>query len=173
MSQPLPSVSDLALAAIPNAVYWARCHTVDVLQRWHFPAEGTEVARLLVSELATNAIQHAHPEGPQEAVRPAPDTILLRLWPTPTGVVLQVGDNDPRPPTPQAPSDSALGGRGLLLTATMATRWGFHLRRPHPGKFVWAEVAARPATSLREASDGRRNATPLLLGQVLTSLREL
>ncbi|WP_329383195.1 ATP-binding protein [Streptomyces sp. NBC_01351] len=173
MSQPLPLVSDLALAAIPNAVFWARCHTVDVLQHWHFPAEGTEVARLLVSELATNAIQHARPLGPPGATRPAPDTILLRLWPTPTGVVLQVGDNDPRPPTPQSPSDSALGGRGLLLTATMATRWGYHPRRPHPGKFVWAEVPARPTTALSEPSDARRDTTPLLLGQVLTALREL
>lgn len=172
MSQPLPPVRDLALAAIPSAVFWARCHTVDVLQRWHFPAEGTEVARLLVSELATNAIQHARPLGPPDAARPAPETILLRLWPTPTGVLLQVGDNDPRPPTPQSPGDGALGGRGLLLTATMATRWGYHPRRPHPGKFVWAEVPAWP-NAVSEPCDGRRDTTPLLLGQVLTALREL
>ena len=36
---PLP-VSELTLAAIPNAVSWARRHTVDVLQRWRFPDEG-------------------------------------------------------------------------------------------------------------------------------------
>lgn len=173
MSQPLPPVRDLALAAIPNAVFWARCHTVDVLQRWRFPTEGTEVARLLVSELTTNAIKHTRPLGPPDAARPAPDVILLRLRPTPTRVLLQVGDNDPRPPAPQSPSDSALGGRGLLLTATMATRWGYHLRRPHPGKFVWAEVPARPATALSEPTDVRRDTTPLLLGQVLTALREL
>lgn len=172
MSQPLPPISDLALAAIPSAVYWARCHTVDVLQRWHFPTEGIEVARLLVSELATNAIQHARPLGSPDAARPAPDTILLRLWSTPTGVILQVGDNDPRP-APQSPSDSALGGRGLLLTATMAIRWGYHPRRPHPGKFVWAEVPALPAAALSEPSGSRRDTTPLLLGQVLAGLREL
>ncbi|MFE2271089.1 ATP-binding protein [Streptomyces lavendulae] len=173
MSQPLTPVSDLALAATPNAAYWARCHTVDVLRRWAFPTEGTEVARLLVSELTTNAIEHARPLGPPEAAQPAPDVILLRLWPTPTGVVLQVGDNDPRPPTPQSPSDSALGGRGLLLTATMATRWGYHPRRPHPGKFVWAEVPARPSATFRKPADGQRESNPLLLGQVLTALREL
>ncbi|MFD7781584.1 ATP-binding protein [Streptomyces nojiriensis] len=173
MSQPVPLVSDLSLAAIPSAAFWARCHTVDVLRRWDFPAEGTEVARLLVSELTTNAIEHARPLGPPEATQPAPDVIHLRLWPTPTGVVLQVGDNDPRPPTPQSPSDSALGGRGLLLTATMATRWGYHPRRPHPGKFVWAEVSARPPATISEAPDGQSQTTPLLLGQVLTSLRDL
>lgn len=173
MSQPLPPVSDLALAAIPNAVFWARCHTVDVLQRWGFPAEGTEVARLLVSELTTNAIEHARPLGSSDAARPAPGMILLRLWPTPTGIVLQVGDNDPRPPTPQSPSDSALGGRGLILTAAMATRWGYHPRRPHPGKFVWAEVPARPSATFRNPSADQCESTPLLLGQVLTALREL
>lgn len=173
MSQPLTPVSDLALAAIPNAAYWARCHTVDVLRRWHFPDEGIEVARLLVSELTTNAIEHARPLGPPDAARPAPDTILLRLWPTATGVILQVGDNDPRPPMPQSPSEGALGGRGLLLTATMATRWGYHPRRPHPGKFVWAEVPARPTATLGEPSGSRPHTTPLLLGQVLTALREL
>ncbi|MFB0631177.1 ATP-binding protein [Streptomyces sp. AB3(2024)] len=172
MSQPLPLVSDLSLAAIPSAAYWARCHTVDVLRRWDFPAEGTEVARLLVSELTTNAIEHARPLVQPGAAPSAPDTILLRLWPTPTGVVLQVSDNDPRPPTPQSPSDSDLGGRGLLLTATMATRWGYHPRRPHPGKFVWAEVPARPSYGVSESSDGRHT-TPLLLGQVLTALRDL
>ncbi|MFF2787498.1 ATP-binding protein [Streptomyces sp. NPDC058049] len=173
MSQPVPLVSDLSLAAIPSAAFWARCHTVDVLRRWGFPAEGTEVARLLVSELTTNAIEHARPPGPRDAARPAPDVILLKLWRTSTGVVLQVGDNDPRPPTPQSPSDSALGGRGLLLTAIMATRWGYHPRRPHPGKFVWAEVPARPTTPPTERSNGQHDAAPLLLGQVLTALREL
>ncbi|MGW2479666.1 ATP-binding protein [Streptomyces sp. NPDC001571] len=124
MSQPVPLVSDLSLAAIPSAAFWARCHTVDVLRRWDFPAEGTKVARLLVSELTTNAIEHARPPEPPDAARPAPDVILLRLWPTSTGVVLQVGDNDPCPPTPQSPNDSAMVGRGLLLTAAMAVRWG-------------------------------------------------
>ncbi|MFD7094199.1 ATP-binding protein [Streptomyces xanthophaeus] len=173
MSQPVPLVSDLSLAAIPSAAFWARCHTVDVLRRWDFPAEGTEVARLLVSELATNAIEHARPLGSPEAAQPAPDVIHVRLWSTPTGVVLLVGDNDPRPPTPQSPSDSALGGRGLLLTATMATCWGYHPRSPHPGKFVWAEVPARPSATLSKPSYGQRESTPLLLGQVLTALRDL
>jgi len=61
MNQVPPPASELTLAATPNAVAWARRHTVEVLQRWRFPAEGIEVARLLVSELATNAIQHARP----------------------------------------------------------------------------------------------------------------
>lgn len=63
MNQVRPPASELALAATPNAVAWARRHTVDILQRWRFPAEGIDVARLLVAELATNAIQPARPPG--------------------------------------------------------------------------------------------------------------
>ncbi|MGW7098390.1 ATP-binding protein [Streptomyces sp. NPDC054838] len=174
MSQPLPPpVSDLTLAATPNAVAWARRHTVDVLRSWRFPAEGTEVARLLVSELATNAIRHTRRP---DTVGPDPaglGTILLRLWPAHAGIVLLVGDNDPHPPTPRTPSDSATGGRGLLLTSAMASRWGYYPRHPHPGKFVWAEIPARPREALGDQCSGRQETTPLLLGQVLTALREL
>lgn len=173
MSQPLPAVSDLMLAATPNAVAWPRRHTVDVLRSWRFPAEGTEVARLLVSELATNAIRHARSPGTAAPDSAVPGTILLRLWPANAGVVLLVGDSDPRPPMPRAPSDSATGGRGLLLTSAMASRWGYYSRHPHPGKFVWAEIPARPVGALGEQRNGQEETNPLLLGQVLTALREL
>ncbi|MFD9468058.1 ATP-binding protein [Streptomyces goshikiensis] len=160
-------------AQVSNAVAWARRHTVDVLRSWRFPAEGTEVARLLISELATNAIRHARPPGTAATEPAVPGTILLRLWPTSAGVVLLVGDNDPHLPTPRTPSDSATGGRGLLLTAAMASRWGYYSRHPHPGKFVWAEIPARPEGTLSDQLTARQETTPLLLGQVLTALREL
>ncbi|WP_327334123.1 hypothetical protein [Streptomyces anulatus] len=56
MNQIPQSISELTLAPTTNA--WARRHNVDTLQRRRFPAESIEIARLLVSELATNAIQH-------------------------------------------------------------------------------------------------------------------
>ncbi|MEU9026458.1 ATP-binding protein [Streptomyces sp. NPDC048383] len=173
MSQTLPPVSDLMLAATPNAVAWARRHTVDILRTWSFPTEGTEVARLLVSELATNAIRHARPPGTAATDPAVPGTILLRMWPTNGGIVLLVGDNDPQLPVPRRPSNSATGGRGLLLTAAMASRWGYYSRHPHPGKFVWAEIPARPEEALGDQRRGQQETTPLLLGQVLTALREL
>ncbi|MEU0061747.1 hypothetical protein ABZ085_00105 [Streptomyces albidoflavus] len=40
MNQVPLSTSELTLAATPNAVAWARRHTVDILQRWRFPDEG-------------------------------------------------------------------------------------------------------------------------------------
>ncbi|MFI8367598.1 ATP-binding protein [Streptomyces sp. NPDC085466] len=175
MNQVPPSISELTLAATPNAVAWARRHTVDILQRWRFPDEGIEVARLLVSELATNAIQHARPARTSEAAAHSVGigTIVLMLWPTDGGIILAVSDSDPRPPAPRASDASVTGGRGLVLIQTMANGWGYSPTQPHPGKIVWAEVPARPSSALGEPGFGGRQAAPMLIGRVLTGLREL
>ncbi|MGW3556416.1 ATP-binding protein [Streptomyces sp. NPDC000963] len=176
MNQVPPSISELTLAATPNAVAWARRHTVDILQRWRFPDEGIEVARLLVSELATNAIQHARPavsSATTSAESAGPGTIVLRLWPTDSGVLISVSDHDPRPPTPRAGDSSATGGRGLVLTEAMANRWGYYPTQLHPGKIVWAEVPTRPRATLSEPGASGPEITPLMMGQVLTALRDL
>ncbi|AYN40148.1 ATP-binding protein [Streptomyces dangxiongensis] len=177
MNQVPPSISELTLAATPNAVAWARRHTVDVLQRWRFPAEGIEVARLLVSELATNAILHARraeSSGSSGTGSAGPGVITLRLWPTEHGVVLLVGDADPRPPVLRAGGLGATGGRGLLLTQTMASCWGYYHPGHHPGKIVWAHVPTRPNASLNEPGGASGQlAPPLLIGRILTGLREL
>lgn len=167
---PLP-VSELTLAATPNAVSWARRHTVDILQRWHFPNEGIEVARLIVSELATNAIQHAQPTNTSESTDLG--TIMLMLWPTDYGFILAISDPDPRPPAPRPHDASASGGRGLILIQSMASRWGYSPTQPNPGKIVWAEVPARPSSALAEPGFDGRQAAPMLIGRVLTGLREL
>ncbi|MET8829076.1 ATP-binding protein [Streptomyces sp. NPDC004610] len=175
MNQVPPSISELTLAATPNAVAWARRHTVDILQRWRFPDEGIEVARLLVSELATNAIRHARPTKTSEAAAHSVSigTIVLTLWPIDSGIILAVSDPDPRPPAPRASDASATGGRGLVLIQTMANRWGCSPTQPHPGKVVWAEIPARPSSALRTPGVGGQQAAPILIGRVLTCLREL
>ncbi|MEU2024263.1 ATP-binding protein [Streptomyces sp. NPDC016469] len=174
MNQVPPPISELTLAATPNAVGWARRRTVDILQRWRFPDEGIEVARLLVSELATNAIQHARPAKTTEAAAHSVGigTIVLMLWPTDGGIILAVSDPDPRPPAPRASDASATGGRGLVLIQTMASRWGYSPTQP-PGKTVWAEVPARPSDALGEPGCGGRYGAPMLIGRVPTALREL
>ncbi|WP_324783087.1 ATP-binding protein [Streptomyces sp. H51] len=171
MNQVPPPVSELTLAATPNAVAWARRHTVDILQRWHFPNEGIEVARLLVSELATNAITHAQPTDTSESTDLG--TIRLMLWPIDYGVILAISDPDPRPPAPRPHDASAGGGRGLVLIQAMASRWGYSPTQPYPGKVVWAEVPARPRSTLAEPGSGGQQAAPMLIGRVLTGLREL
>jgi anti-sigma regulatory factor (Ser/Thr protein kinase) len=147
MNQVPPPASELTLAATPNAVAWARRHTVDILQHWRFPVEGIEVARFLVSELATNAIQHARPPASTTTLyagNAAIGTIVLKLWPTVRGALVAVTHRDPRPPTPRASDRHATGGRGLLLPQTMANRWGYYPEPSPPGRTVWAEVPRTP-----------------------------
>lgn len=79
------------------------------------------------------------------------------------------------PPTPRASDGHATGGRGLLLTQTMADRWGYFLEPSPSGKTVWAEVPAQPKKGIASPSAdlGGPKTTPLVMGQVLTALREL
>ncbi|GAA3014901.1 hypothetical protein JCM13580A_36250 [Streptomyces drozdowiczii] len=126
-----------------------------------------------MSELVTNAIQHARPVVPFDTASIAsagPGTIVLRLWPTDRGIVLSVSDRDPRPPTPRAGDDSATGGRGLLLTEAMANRWGYCPTQLHKGKIVWAEVPSRTSVVPSQPGSGSQENTPLLIGRVLMGL---
>ncbi|MEU0061748.1 ATP-binding protein [Streptomyces albidoflavus] len=120
-------------------------------------------------------MQHARPTKTSEVAAHSVGigTIVLTLWPTDGGVILAVSDPDPRLPAPRAHDTSATGGRGLALIQTMATRWGCSPTEPHPGKIVWAEVPARPSSALGEQGFGDRQAAPMLIGRVLTGLREL
>ncbi|MGY5134479.1 ATP-binding protein [Streptomyces nigrescens] len=58
MSQAPPPRDRLLLAGTPNAVRLARLHTTDVLSHWGVHPDSIETIRLLVSELATNAVRH-------------------------------------------------------------------------------------------------------------------
>jgi anti-sigma regulatory factor (Ser/Thr protein kinase) len=94
------------------------------------PCQDQDLAVLLVSELATNAIIHVG--------RPFKVAVDLsspaRIW---------VGVDDPSPlQSEPGPIDiTATGGRGLFLVAAMADRWGIE---PTPaGKRAWFELLSR------------------------------
>jgi hypothetical protein len=60
-------------------------------------------------------------------------------------ILIEVTDADPRPPRLRRTDPAKPGGRGMLLIAAAARRWG---TRPaawagHKGKVVWAELARR------------------------------
>jgi len=84
-------------------------------------------ARLVVSELASNAVQHAH----------TPFAVEVCCDP---GVVISVEDASPAPPELRDQSPNALRGRGLFLVDKMCERWGFE--RTDKGKRVWGRLSA-------------------------------
>ncbi|MEU9279234.1 ATP-binding protein [Streptomyces sp. NPDC048341] len=106
-----------------------------VLGGWGVGQDVLESAELILSELVTNALRVPVPSGRQVGVRivRASADGLLRL---------EVSDAGPGTPEVRAPGEEATGGRGLLLVAATAHRWGVEKRAGGIGKTVWAELKA-------------------------------
>lgn len=94
-----------------------------------------DVAVLLVSELATNALLHAR--TPMEvALRSDGDAIRI-----------EVSDANPALPRPRRYAPTATTGRGLALVVANAHRWGVE---PHlAGKSVWFTLPTSPDPASR------------------------
>jgi len=92
--------------------------------------EALDRVTLCVSELVTNALDHAAP--PYE----------LRVGQTPDRLRVEVADaSTGRPTLESIPSPSTSSrGRGMLIVSQAATTWGVILGRH--GKTVWAEIAS-------------------------------
>ncbi|MEU6380138.1 ATP-binding protein [Streptomyces sp. NPDC046909] len=91
---------------------------------------------LCVSELATNALLHGAPPGRGFLLRVRYDGDVLRV---------EVHDSGGGEPCVSEQGDEE-GGRGLLLVAALADKWGVGQR--DPGKVVWCEFV-RPAGGAR------------------------
>ncbi|MER5309085.1 ATP-binding protein [Streptomyces sp. NPDC002773] len=108
-----------------RSVPLARDFTRKVLAAWDLDARADDVL-LCVSELATNALLHGVPPGRGYA---------LHLCRTAGGLRVEVHDSGDGVPALREPADES--GRGLLLVAALADRWGVGER--NPGKLVWCE----------------------------------
>ena len=108
----------------------ARARTVRQLAAWGLE-ELSFITELLVSELVTNAIRHAQPP------------IQLRL--IMDGVLsCEVSDGSSTAPHLRRADRYDEGGRGLMLVAQLAERWG--TRHTRSGKTIWAQQPLpRPA----------------------------
>ncbi|MFD0276549.1 SpoIIE family protein phosphatase [Kitasatospora sp. NPDC127111] len=101
----------------------ARRLAAHTLRRWGLEAL-SEATELMVSELVTNAVQHA--------TRP----VTLSLVRT-TRLRCEVGDDSPLLPRPRRTGPEDERGRGLQIVARCAERWG--ATRLGTGKVVWFE----------------------------------
>ncbi|MFF9477080.1 ATP-binding protein [Streptomyces roseolus] len=119
------------LPCTPDSVAIARRLVAAALARWEMPEELADRARLVVSELATNALVHARTCGASIRVT------VTRI--EDDHVQVAVTDLDRRPLAPRHADPDDEGGRGLDLVAALSLRWG--CERRHWGKRVWAELA--------------------------------
>ncbi|WP_432246651.1 ATP-binding protein [Streptomyces sanyensis] len=91
-------------------------------------------ARLIVSELVTNAAKHTKTRRIGVSVTRHPDHVRI-----------VVTDTSRTLPTPAVATPDAEAGRGLQLVDRLTTRWGS--KRFRTGKQVWAELPAGKAVS--------------------------
>ncbi|TDT40073.1 serine phosphatase RsbU (regulator of sigma subunit) [Streptomyces sp. BK208] len=113
------------LPSDPAAVTGARRFASDVLRAWNLE-ELSFTTELIVSELVTNAIRYGEP----------PVQLRLILQST---LTCEVSDASSTAPHLRRARILDEGGRGLLLVAQCAERWG--TRHGREGKVIWAEQA--------------------------------
>ncbi|MFD3505331.1 SpoIIE family protein phosphatase [Streptomyces sp. NPDC058678] len=112
------------LASDPAIVAQARRHATDQLAVWRLD-DAALIAELIVSELVTNAIRYGRPP------------IQLRLIHEGNILISEVFDSSSTAPHLRRARLFDEGGRGLLLVAQLAHRWG--TRHGPIGKTIWAE----------------------------------
>ena len=122
----LPLRTSLVVAAEKASTRSARATVHHLCENAALGPEKADVAALLVTELVTNAHQHA---GSTALVDVLVDDRSLRV---------AVADEDPTIPAPREIDLEAERGRGLLLVAALASRWG--AAPTDRGKSVWFEL---------------------------------
>ncbi|WP_320778597.1 SpoIIE family protein phosphatase [Streptomyces sp. CRN 30] len=124
-------VAEWRLARDVREVRRARAAVREQLRSWRLEPLA-DTAEVLVSELVTNAVRHAH--------RP----VVLRLVRGDT-LLCEVDDDDHELPTLLDAGPGADRGRGLLVVSTLAREWG--TSRTATGKTVWCELTLPPVRS--------------------------
>jgi serine phosphatase RsbU (regulator of sigma subunit)/anti-sigma regulatory factor (Ser/Thr protein kinase) len=120
---PPDRVASWELPAQPAIVAEARARAARQLKEWGLD-ELLFTTELLVSELVTNAIRHAEPP------------IQLRMI-LDTTLSCEVSDASVTAPRHRRADRYDEGGRGLMLVARLAGRWG--TRYTPAGKTIWAQ----------------------------------
>jgi anti-sigma regulatory factor (Ser/Thr protein kinase) len=115
-----------------DAVRTARHAVRNTLRAWGLDSAIGDITVLLVSELVTNSLRYASGPIGLRLVRPRVEDAL-------PGLLVEVSDPLPDPPTERLAEPDDEGGRGLQLVACSSRRWG--IRRGRSGKTVWFELA--------------------------------
>ncbi|MFF7322474.1 ATP-binding protein [[Kitasatospora] papulosa] len=135
---PLAShVFEMVMEPVDVHVAQARRTTATVLKQWSLPDALADDARLVVSELVSNAIIHGSGD------------VRLRLRYDDHELRIRVTDDSTAPARRRRASAASLGGRGLHLVACLSLRWGV----ADGGRTTYAVIP-----TLTEATPCRRTA---------------
>lgn len=111
------------LPAVPSSAPIARWFLTDILTAWRLPADITETAALLITELVSNASRQS-------------DAFLdVRISCTPKALRVGVYDESHRLPHTSEPGLDETSGRGLQLVELLSSKWGVDAE--DRGKIVW------------------------------------
>ncbi|MGW7075064.1 ATP-binding protein [Streptomyces sp. NPDC054871] len=126
--------ASVTLPSDPASVSAARKYVSSILAEWGLPGEteAADTVRLIVSELATNAVQHTRGESPTFRV----DIELDRDEQLRIGVT----DSHPRYPKRLPAAVQQDNGRGLVIIRWLTMECGGRLSvtpTPEGGKTVW------------------------------------
>lgn len=129
----------MALAAEPVVASRARHFVADTLAEWslHDPQD---CAAMVVTELVSNAIRHTG----------AP--VALHLYHAGERLVIEVLDEDDRPPRRMQPTMQEENHRGVYIVDKLTNRWG--TRPTSRGKVVWAELLLLHQQVVQRAGPG-------------------
>lgn len=123
---PGTGIYSVELDATLEAARVARLYVEDVLKGWAVPEDLIDTARLLTSELASNAITHGQDQG---------NTFTLEVRSFGCCFSVDVADHSADTPVVHSVAADKESGRGLLLVAEVADSWGYYFGGGR--KHVW------------------------------------
>jgi anti-sigma regulatory factor (Ser/Thr protein kinase) len=126
------SPAQLHLPMDDRAAGTARSFVGEALCETH-GARVLDDAKLLVSELVTNAVCHG-----------SPPVVLEIGCDGTTGMTVRVRDGDAQSPTLVQGSTEDESGRGVSLVDMLSDDWG--IEPAQHGKVIWLRLGARPAS---------------------------
>jgi anti-sigma regulatory factor (Ser/Thr protein kinase) len=97
------------------------------LRDWALDGDLADDARVVLSELVTNALTHSL-DVFRLTLRLHGERLLIEVWDAADGM-----------PRVGVPEDLAVNGRGMFLVDALSRRWGVRAE-PDGGKTVWAEL---------------------------------